>query len=115
MQSNAGSGWSGKDRRRELRAEVSIVAEINVAGKTYLGQIRHLSNLGAHIELMDADPFPHEGNVRIVVGDPGQAIDAVIRRKASGEARLVTGLGVEFLEVDATVQEWLERLLGQSS
>ena len=102
--------WPRPDRRQEPRAAVSVGAQIAIAGRVYLGLIRDLSPAGAYVELIDGDPFPHEGECALLIA-PCEPIRATIRRKRLDDEGAVCGLGLEFLAVPASAAERLAGLL----
>ena len=110
MASDSGDRPDG-ERRRELRAQVSLGAVIEAGGKTYLGEIQALSIQGAYVQLMDGDPFPHEGTVLLLPHDLPEGIDVAIRRKVVDEDGLVHGLGLEFLALEAEARAFVQRAL----
>jgi PilZ domain len=105
------SGWSGEERRRELRSNVSLGAELEVGGRTYLGEIQAISLQGAYLRFMDADPFPHEGTVLLLPHGFPEGIEVAIRRKVPDESGLVRGVGLEFLALESEARAFVESLV----
>jgi hypothetical protein len=99
------------ERRREPRAAVEIGATLHLGGRAYVGLVRDLSPAGAYIELMDRDPFPHEGVGRLSAGPFGGSIAAAIRSKRLDPGGAVLGLGLEFMELGADGRARIARLI----
>ena len=110
MASDSGD-WPGGERRRELRANVSLGAVIQAGGKSYLGEIQALCIQGAYLQLMDGDPFPHEGTVLLLPHDLPDGIEVAIRRKVLEEDGLVHGLGLEFLALESEARAFVQRAI----
>lgn len=98
------------ERRREPRRAVRIACEVLAGGTRYVALLRDLSAKGALLELLDDDPFAHEGDVEIHIPRADPVKGAVRHRRRDLVSGLVRGIGVEF---EAPRPDLLERAEGE--
>jgi methyl-accepting chemotaxis protein len=99
------------ERRRHDRVEVTGNVELNFGGATISGRMHDLSSSGL-MGVLDAAGAPQEGarvEVRLNVGEQQHVVQSLVKRRftaADGER-----LGLEFVDVDASLAQSIEGFL----